>query len=168
MACNRITDPLLAEQILLDGKADLVGIGRALICDPEWARKAKEGRFREIRQCLGCNQGCFDHVFELKPIECLANAAASREAEYRIKPAAKRKKVLIIGGGPAGMEAARVAKLRGHDVTLYEKSNTLGGQLNLAAAPQDRREFKNREGVETGRCDRCHRRPPAYSRHSGC
>ncbi|MEX2704474.1 MAG: FAD-dependent oxidoreductase [Candidatus Freyrarchaeum guaymaensis] len=143
MACNRITDPLLAEQILLDGKADLVGIGRALICDPEWARKAKEGRFREIRQCLGCNQGCFDHVFELKPVECLANAAASREAEYRIKPTAKRKRVLIIGGGPAGMEAARVAKLRGHDVTLYEKSNTLGGQLNLAAAPQDRREFKN-------------------------
>ncbi|MBS7250345.1 MAG: FAD-dependent oxidoreductase [Candidatus Freyarchaeota archaeon] len=143
MACNRITDPLLAEHILLDNKADLVGIGRALICDPEWARKAKEGRFKEIRQCLGCNQGCFDHVFLLKPVECLANAAAGREAEYQIKPAAKRKKVLIIGGGPAGMEAARVAKLRGHEVTLYEKSHSLGGQLNLAAAPQDRREFKN-------------------------
>nr|MDO8081815.1 FAD-dependent oxidoreductase [Candidatus Freyarchaeota archaeon] len=143
MACNRITDPLLAEQVLIDGKADLVGLGRALICDPEWVRKAKEGRFKEIRQCLGCNQGCFDHVFMLTPVECLANAAASREAEYRIKPAAKRKKVLIIGGGPGGMEAARVAKLRGHDVTLYEKTYTLGGQLNLAAAPQDRREFKN-------------------------
>ncbi|MEM3593480.1 MAG: FAD-dependent oxidoreductase [Candidatus Jordarchaeaceae archaeon] len=143
MACNRITDPLQAEQILLDGKADLVGIGRALICDPEWARKAKEGRFKEIRQCLGCNQGCFDHIFALAPVECLANAAAGHEAEYRIKPAAKRKKVLVIGGGPGGMEAARIAKLRGHDVTLYEKSNTLGGQLNLASAPQDRREFKN-------------------------
>ncbi|MFB0559654.1 MAG: FAD-dependent oxidoreductase, partial [Candidatus Lokiarchaeia archaeon] len=143
MACNRITDPLLAEQILLDGKADFVGLGRALICDPEWARKAKEGRFREIRQCTGCNQGCFDHVFALTPVECLCTAAASREAEYQIKPAPKRKKILIIGGGPAGMEAARVAKLRGHDVTLYEKTYTLGGQLNLAAAPQDRREFKN-------------------------
>ncbi len=143
MACNRITDPLLAEQVLLDAKADLVGLGRALICDPEWARKAKEGRFKEIRQCLGCNQGCFDHVFLLKPVECLSNAAVSREAEYQIKLADKRKKVLIIGGGPGGMEVARVAKLRGHDVTLYEKTYTMGGQLNLAAAPQDRREFKN-------------------------
>jgi 2,4-dienoyl-CoA reductase (NADPH2) len=143
MACNRITDPLMAEQVLLDGKADLVGLGRALLCDPEWARKAKEGRFLEIRQCLGCNQGCFDHVFGLLPVECLANAAASREAEYRIKPAAKHKKVLVVGGGPGGMEAARVARLRGHHVTLYEKTYTLGGQLNLADAPIDRREFKN-------------------------
>lgn len=143
MACNRITDPLLAEQILLDGKADLVGLGRTLICDPEWAKKAKEGRFKEIRQCLGCNQGCFDHIFALAPVECLANPAAGHETDYQIKPAAKTKKVLIIGGGPAGMEAARIAKLRGHDVTLYEKTYTLGGQLNLAAAPQDRREFKN-------------------------
>ncbi|MFX0066724.1 MAG: FAD-dependent oxidoreductase [Candidatus Hermodarchaeota archaeon] len=143
MACNRITDPLIAEQALLENRADLVGIGRSLICDPEWAKKAKKRAFQDIRRCIGCNQGCFDHILMMQPVECLANAFAGHETEYQIIPASERKRVLIIGGGPAGMEAARVAKLRGHDVTLYEKTPVLGGQLNLAGAPLEGEGFRN-------------------------
>ncbi|MEM3564362.1 MAG: FAD-dependent oxidoreductase [Candidatus Jordarchaeaceae archaeon] len=143
IAGNRINDPLVAEKILREGKADIISLGRALIADPEFPIKAKEGKFAEIRKCLACNQGCFDHVFSAQPVECLVNPDVSREAEYQIKPAAKRKKVLIAGGGPAGMETTRVAKLRGHDVTLYEKSDRLGGQLSWAAVPKERRELGN-------------------------
>ncbi|MGQ9722282.1 MAG: oxidoreductase [Candidatus Jordarchaeum sp.] len=143
VAGNRINDPFVAEKILREGKADIISLGRALIADPEFPIKAKEGRFAEIRKCVACNQGCFDHVFQAKPIECLVNPDVSREAEYEIKPVATPKKVLIAGGGPGGMEAARVAKLRGHEVYLYEKSDRLGGQLSWAAVPKERNELGN-------------------------
>jgi 2,4-dienoyl-CoA reductase (NADPH2) len=141
MACNRINDPVLADQILRDGQADLIGFARGLIADPELPNKAREGRFDEINYCIACNQGCFDPIFEGKPQTCLVNARAGAEGKLALEPASSKKKVMVIGGGPAGMEAARVAALRGHQVSLYEKSGTLGGQLPLAAAPPGRAEF---------------------------
>jgi 2,4-dienoyl-CoA reductase (NADPH2) len=141
MACNRINDPVLADRILRDGQADLIGFARGLIADPELPNKAREGRFDEINYCIACNQGCFDPIFEGKPQTCLVNARAGAEGKLALEPASSKKKVMVIGGGPAGMEAARVAALRGHRVSLYEKSETLGGQLPLAAAPPGRAEF---------------------------
>jgi 2,4-dienoyl-CoA reductase (NADPH2) len=141
MACNRINDPLLADQILRDGQADLIGFARGLIADPELPNKALQGRMDEINRCIGCNQGCFDPVFDQKPVTCLVNARAGAEGRLTIEPAARKKKVMVIGGGPAGMEVARVAAFRGHRVSLYEKAEKLGGQLLLAAAPPGRAEF---------------------------
>ncbi|MEM1658777.1 MAG: FAD-dependent oxidoreductase [Candidatus Jordarchaeales archaeon] len=142
IACNRINDPLLAEYILRRKKADLVGIARGLLADPEFVVKAAEGRFDDIRPCIACTQGCFDSVFMLQPVTCLVNPAAGREKEFELKPAVKPKKVLIAGGGPAGMQAAIILKKRGHDVTIYEKTDKLGGQLILASAPKERSGFK--------------------------
>jgi 2,4-dienoyl-CoA reductase-like NADH-dependent reductase (Old Yellow Enzyme family)/thioredoxin reductase len=141
IACNRINNPILAEQILINGQADMVGMGRPFLTDPEWPKKAAEGRFDEIRQCTACDQRCLDAVFSLTEISCTFNPAALREKQYTIVPAAKVKKVLVVGGGPAGMEAARTLAERGHKVTLFEKSHRLGGQLNLAAIPPGRGEF---------------------------
>ena len=141
MACNRINDPLLADQILRDGQADLIGFARGLIADPELPNKALQGRFDEINRCIACNQGCFDPIFDQKPVTCLVNARAGAEGKLTIEPATRKKKVMVIGGGPAGMEAARVAAFRGHRVSLYEKEEKLGGQLHLAAAPPGRGEF---------------------------
>jgi len=141
VACNRINDPLLAEEILQNGNADLNGMARAMIADPDLVSKAAGGRFNEIRKCIGCNQGCLDAVFTMQPVGCLVNPEAGREYEGEIRPAAQVKKVLVVGGGPAGMEAARVAAGRGHDVTLWEKNDRLGGQLVRAAVPPGRKEF---------------------------
>jgi len=141
MACNRINDPLLADQILRDGQADLIGFARGLIADPELPNKAMGGRFQEINHCIACNQGCFDPIFDQKPVTCLVNARAGAEGKLTVELASRKKKVMVIGGGPAGMEAARVAALRGHEVCLYEKSERLGGQLFLAAIPPGRGEF---------------------------
>jgi len=141
MACNRINDPFLADQILRNGQADLIGFARGLIADPELPKKALAGRFDEINYCIACNQGCFDPIFDQKPQTCLVNARAGAEGKLTIEPAKRRKKIMVIGGGPAGMEAARVAAQRGHEVCLYEKKDTLGGQLPLAAAPPGRSEF---------------------------
>jgi len=141
IAANRINEPLLAEEILQQKKADLIGMGRALLADPELPNKAEAGRLEDIRLCIGCNQGCLDNLFTRQPIQCLVNAQAGREKEYAIRPARTRKRVAVIGGGPAGMEAARVANLRGHQITLYEKGNSLGGQLNLASKPPGKSEI---------------------------
>jgi 2,4-dienoyl-CoA reductase (NADPH2) len=141
MASNRISDPLLADRILRDGQADLIGFARGLIADPEFPNKALQGRFDEINHCIACNQGCFDPIFDQKPVTCLVNARAGAEARLTIEPAIRKKKVMVIGGGPAGMEVARVAASRGHRVSLYEKAAKLGGQLLLAAALPGRGEF---------------------------
>jgi len=141
VASARINDPFLAERILDAGKADLVAMGRALIADPEFVVKAEEGRLGDIAPCIACNQGCFDRAFAGQPVGCLVNARAGREKELGIAPAGMRKKVVVIGGGPAGMEAARVAAIRGHFVSLYEKADRLGGQVNLIAACPGRGEF---------------------------
>ena len=143
VACNRVNDPWLAETILVQGRADLVGMARGLMADPELPKKVMEGRYREIRKCVGCNQGCLDATFRGKGCACLVNARVGREGETEIKPADDRKKVLVIGGGAAGMEAARVAAERGHRVTLWEKGDRLGGQLLLAGAVPDRADLLN-------------------------
>ena len=139
----RINDLASAEELLRDGQADLVSIGRPLIADPELPKKYKEGRFEDIRTCIACNQGCFDELINMRPVSCLYNPRVGKEREYTIKPAVQKKKVLVIGGGPGGMEAASVAAQRGHDVTLYEKAKILGGQLYYAYKPPGREEFEN-------------------------
>jgi 2,4-dienoyl-CoA reductase-like NADH-dependent reductase (Old Yellow Enzyme family)/thioredoxin reductase len=141
-AVGKIVEPKMAEEILQQGKSDLIAMGRALLADPEFPRKAREGRFQDIRPCIGCLQGCRDYLYQGLPITCLVNAQAGREMEFRISPAENRKKVFIIGGGPGGMEAARVAALRGHEVTLAEKENHLGGQFRLASLPGGKREIR--------------------------
>jgi 2,4-dienoyl-CoA reductase-like NADH-dependent reductase (Old Yellow Enzyme family)/thioredoxin reductase len=143
IAVGRINDPLLAEQILAEGKADLVALGRALIADPWLPKKAREGRFEDIRMCTACFH-CGDTLaHEPWPMACAVNAAAGNEAESAITPAAQPKRVLVVGGGPAGMEAARVAALRGHRVVLYEEEDRLGGQLLLATRPPHKGELHN-------------------------
>lgn len=144
LAVNRINDPLQAEQILSEGHADLIGMCRALLADPELPDKAKEGRLDDIRICIGDNQGCLQRTFKGLPISCIYNATVGYEKELGIgtlEPAKKKKKVIVIGGGPAGMEAARVAALRGHVVTLYEKDSELGGQINLIVKLPGRKDF---------------------------
>ncbi len=139
---GRIVDPQMAEEILQAGKADLITLGRALLADPEFPKKTQEGRLEDIRPCIGCLQGCRDHLYQGQPITCLVNPQASAEREYGIKPAANRQKVFIIGGGPGGMEAAYVAALRGHEVTLVEKNDHLGGQFHLASLPPGKEEIR--------------------------
>lgn len=140
IACHRINDPILAEKILFHHRADLIGFGRPFLIDPEFPNKAAEGRFEEIRYCTACNT-CFDQIFSGQPVTCAFNPAVGREKEFEIIPAEKPKKVVVVGGGIGGMEAARVLTMRGHDVVLYEKSDRLGGALNLAAIPPGREEF---------------------------
>lgn len=142
IAANRITDPFMAEQILAEGKADLVGMCRALVADPDLPNKVREGRFDDIRPCIACGR-CYDSIFSGQPLECSVNAQVGTEAELTIKPAARPKMVLVVGGGPAGMEAARVAAQRGHKVTLWEKGDRLGGQLLAAAVPPFKSEINH-------------------------
>lgn len=146
IAAGRINDPELAEKILIEGKADLVSMGRALYADPEMPRKAMEGRLEDIRPCIACNR-CIDYLMTfIDPasyVKCSVNAASGKEKECRIKPIVNPKRVLVVGGGPAGMEAARVAALKGHKVFLAEKSNKLGGALNLAVVPPHKGEIAN-------------------------
>ncbi|MBI2863196.1 MAG: FAD-dependent oxidoreductase [Chloroflexi bacterium] len=138
---GRITDPRVAERILQDEKADLVAIGRGVIADPDWAAKAQRGAFADIRRCIGCNEGCLSGLRRPEGVTCVYNPEVGRERSYKIRAAAHRKRVVVVGGGPAGMEAARVAALRGHAVTLYEQESYLGGQLALAAKIPGRGEF---------------------------
>ncbi|HMF34737.1 MAG TPA: FAD-dependent oxidoreductase, partial [Candidatus Lokiarchaeia archaeon] len=135
---NRINDPFVAEDILRDGFADCIAIGRTLIADPYFPQKVKEERFDDIVKCVGCNQGCMDMVFLVKPIGCIRNPRAGHESKWVLQPAAESKKILVVGGGPAGCEAAAVAAERGHKVLLLEKENTIGGQSVLASIPPGR------------------------------
>ncbi|MBI2875753.1 MAG: FAD-dependent oxidoreductase [Candidatus Tectomicrobia bacterium] len=152
VAIKRIQDPIQAERILADGHADLIGMSRSLICDPEWPKKAREGRIEEIRACVACDQGCMDRYFKGIPITCTQNPAVGKEREWgmgTIKPAEKKKRVLVVGGGPAGMKAAETAAQRGHQVALYEKEDRLGGQVNLLTRVASREEFN---GVTRNLC----------------
>jgi mycofactocin system FadH/OYE family oxidoreductase 2 len=141
---GRINDPLLAEKILAEGQADLVGMTRATIADPELPNKAKEGRLEDIRTCIACNEGCIGRRSQEKWVSCTQNPTAGREKELgidTIKPAVRKKRVMVIGGGPAGMEAARMSATRGHQVDLYEKKMELGGQINLLTKAPSREEY---------------------------
>jgi len=141
-AANRINNPELAEHILMSGKADAVCIGRGLIADPFLPEKAKKGEIHDIMHCVACNQGCFDGIFTMKPISCLRNARAGNEEKTQLNPLEQKKKVLIIGAGPAGLETARVAAMRGHEVHIFEKEDSIGGLLNIIHIPPGRSEFK--------------------------
>jgi 2,4-dienoyl-CoA reductase (NADPH2) len=143
IASNRINDPILAERIISEGKADMISMGRPLVADPELPRKAMERRFDDIRTCVACNQGCFDHLFQTSPITCMVNPMVGREGKVKITKAKPKKKVAVVGGGPAGLEAAMIAAQRGHNVVLFEKGSRLGGQLNLAAVPPHKKELAN-------------------------
>jgi len=132
---GRIHDPRLAEAILAQGKADFVAIGRALIADPQWPNKAYQGKVNEICPCISCNQGCNDRMYYQRDISCTVNPGVGRETLFTFTPPKKKKKVLVLGGGPAGLEAARISALRGHRVFLYEKEKDLGGQLRIASVP---------------------------------
>jgi len=131
LASNRINDPHTGEEVLRNGEADLVTMARGLIADPDLPNKAREGKSDLIYHCIACNQGCFDNVFQMKPVTCMVNPRAGKEGALKSEPAPETKKVLVIGGGPAGMKAACTAAERGHKVTLIEKDDTLGGQLLL-------------------------------------
>jgi 2,4-dienoyl-CoA reductase-like NADH-dependent reductase (Old Yellow Enzyme family)/thioredoxin reductase len=133
-----IRSPDFAERTLQEGRADFIALGRALLADPHWPRKAKEGRVKEIIPCISCNECIGGRTFRNLHIRCAVNPATGREGWLQRLPPEKKKKVVVIGGGPAGLMAALTAKRRGHRVTLYEKSDHLGGQLRLAAAPPGR------------------------------
>ncbi|MBM3134873.1 MAG: FAD-dependent oxidoreductase [Chloroflexi bacterium] len=136
IVAGKLHDPLLAERVLAGGKADLIAIGRGLIADPEWPRKVAEGRYEDIRPCLTCNRPeCHGRIFQQIDLGCVVNAAVGREARFRIESAAQPRKIMVIGGGAAGLEVARVAALRGHQVVLCEQAQALGGQMSLAAVP---------------------------------
>ena len=142
MAVGRINDPLVADTIISEGKADLVCIGRGLLADPEMPKKAKEGRLDDIRICIACNT-CMESIFRKGRIECLVNPSLGREEEMKIRPADTPKKVMVVGGGPGGLNVAWVAAKRGHDVHLYEKESILGGQLNLGGISSYKKELLN-------------------------
>ena len=139
IAVGRINTPELAERILREGGADMVATGRALIADPYWPEKALNDEADTIRRCIACNQGCMEFLAQERPISCLHNPEVGHEGE--ILPAGKSKNVIVVGGGPGGMEAAFIAAVRGHDVSLYEQENELGGQIGLTAVPPGKEEF---------------------------
>ncbi len=141
IASNRISDPDSAEGIIKDGYADMVNLGRVLIADPEWPRKAKEGKANEIRPCVGCSQGCTDEIFSGRAVFCVGNARAGFEGERQLSKTDNPKKVMIVGAGAGGLEAAITAAVRGHQVEIYEKDSDIGGQLWIAGAPPHKQEI---------------------------
>ena len=138
---GRIISPAMAEQILASGKADMVGIGRGLLADPDWTNKAAAGKSCDIRECISCNKGCTDKIQHREFLSCILNAENGYEGTRKITPAESSKHIVIVGGGVAGMEAARVAVKKGHKVTLFEQKTSLGGQLELASVPPRKEEM---------------------------
>jgi 2,4-dienoyl-CoA reductase-like NADH-dependent reductase (Old Yellow Enzyme family) len=156
-AVHRILTPEQAEAVIADGQADAVTLVRALIADPDWPAKAQAGRASEIRRCTGNNQGCYGNLLQGLPVTCVQNPAVGREEELgsgTLARAARRKRVVVAGGGPAGLEAAWVAAARGHDVVLLERSHELGGKIRLAAMLPGREEMANHAGWRAEECAR--------------
>jgi len=138
---NRINTPQVAEDILARGDADMVSMARPLLADAEFVKKAREGRAEEINICIACNQACLDHTFSRKPCSCLVNPRACRETELNYLPATEMKAIAVVGAGPAGLACATVAARRGHRVSLFEQSDEIGGQFNLAKKIPGKEEF---------------------------
>ena len=141
-AVGRIVDAEMAARVIESGMADMVAMGRPLLADPDWGTKIAAGKACDIRRCISCNKGCTDAIQNRQFLSCVLNAENGYENTRSIQPAAQKKKLAVLGGGPAGLEAARVAALRGHDVTLFEKTTTLGGQLNIACVPPRKEEMR--------------------------
>ena len=141
-AVGRIVDAEMAARVIESGMADMVAMGRPLLADPDWGTKIAAGKACDIRRCISCNKGCTDAIQNRQFLSCVLNAENGYENTRSIQPAAQKKKIAVLGGGPAGLEAARVAALRGHDVTLFEKTTTLGGQLNIACVPPRKEEMR--------------------------
>ena len=142
-AVGRIVDAEMAARVIESGMADMVAMGRPLLADPDWGTKIAAGKACDIRRCISCNKGCTDAIQNRQFLSCVLNAENGYENTRSIQPAAQKKKIAVLGGGPAGLEAARVAALRGHDVTLFEKTTTLGGQLNIACVPPRKEEMRH-------------------------
>jgi 2-enoate reductase len=136
VCAGKFDNPDVAEQAIAQGRVDIMGMGRPLLADPELGKKFFEGRLSDVRPCIGCHQGCLGRIFQGKDISCAVNPACGREISYALTSAAQKKKVMVIGGGLGGMEAARICALRGHEVDLFEKTEELGGAFLAAAAPE--------------------------------
>ncbi len=141
IATNRINMPDMAERILAQGQADMVSMARPLLADPDWVRKAREGRWREINTCIACNQACLDHVFQQRRASCLVNPRACYETELNYLPTREPKRVAVVGAGPAGLACATVLAERGHEVSLFDAANEIGGQFNMAKRVPGKEEF---------------------------
>ncbi len=150
VASNRINTPAMAEDILFSGDADMISMARPFLADPHFVKKAREGRADEINTCIACNQACLDFIFSDRPVSCLVNPRAGHETEFRDTPAAQPRKLAVVGGGAAGMATATEAARLGHDVTLFEAQDKLGGQLNLARAAPGKDEFDETLRYYTG------------------
>ncbi|MGK7295820.1 MAG: FAD-dependent oxidoreductase, partial [Candidatus Wenzhouxiangella sp. M2_3B_020] len=138
---NRINMPETAEKVLAEGDADMISMARPFLADPDWVVKAEQGRVDEINTCIACNQACLDHVFENRKATCLVNPRAARETELVIEAASDRKRIAVVGAGPAGLAAATTAAKRGHEVTLFEAADEIGGQFNMAKRIPGKEEF---------------------------
>ncbi|MEV0305806.1 NADPH-dependent 2,4-dienoyl-CoA reductase [Streptomyces prasinus] len=138
---NRINTPELAEQLLAEGHADMVSMARPMLADPDFVAKAADGRPEAINTCIGCNQACLDHTFNLQITSCLVNPRACHETELVLSPTRRRKRVAVVGAGPAGLACAVGAAERGHDVTLFDAASEIGGQLNVARKVPGKQEF---------------------------
>jgi 2-enoate reductase len=139
---GKLGDPARAEQIVAEGQADIIILGRPLLADPEWVNKVKAGRAEDIRPCIGCNDGCIYRGYNMQYLSCAVNPECGMEREFFLTPIAKKKSVLVIGGGPGGMEAAARAAQRGCEVTLWEKAEKLGGKLRTASLPEFKRDIR--------------------------
>lgn len=142
IAVGRMDDPDVASNVITNNMADMVAVGRGLLTDPDWPNKVRYGELEDIRPCLGCHDACTGRLFNGKPMCCAVNPTVGRELHYAITPAVEKKTVLVVGGGPAGMEAARVAALKGHTVTLYEQREKLGGHLPPGSVPEFKKDIR--------------------------
>jgi 2,4-dienoyl-CoA reductase (NADPH2) len=138
---NRINMPETAEKVLAEGHADMISMARPFLADPEWVNKAEINKANEINTCIGCNQACLDHVFEQKVASCLVNPRACHETELNYLPVELKKKIAVVGAGPAGLAASTIAAQRGHNVTLFDSEKEIGGQFNMAKQIPGKEEF---------------------------
>ena len=152
---GRIVDPIQADRILVAGNADLVIMNRALIADPDLPNKAQAGRLDDIRQCMGYNEGCIDRIYTGRGVTCVQNPVIGREAEWGTLPVSQSpRRVVVVGGGPAGLEAARVSAAQGHSVVLFEKSSELGGQTLIAKRAPGRQDFDGATRWSSRQCQK--------------